>query len=354
MLSFAVGALTDDLLFNRPGFIHMKRLILFSLFATVLFHVQAQEQSDAPEGTLTPASVKERFEQKIASQEEIFLSEAKKLQSSYLAALIKAESVAKSLSDLDLILAIRKEILRVESDTEKINVKLSGQETLASLQTTWNENISDLRKDKQKKHRALSLRVSSYANQQIKPSIQAGDIDGAVAWRDLSTWITEQTPEEVIEDREEENPTHATLPLHTLTIWNQHNGPHNDRGTTKLSIEVLYKGKTVWEKKETKVNWKKSTDSYNTFNFHTLAVDQIKVTIDDFHDLGGGLAEIILEVNQQVKKPKSVVASAQYGGLKEKRFSPENAIDGITTSETSHEGYWLLPTGQKGWIQITY
>ena len=329
----------------------MKTTIAPLLVSLLCFATCRAQPSPEPE-TLTPKSVSERFSREVKTLHDAFLQDVNKLEKAYLAALLKAESAAKGRSDLDLVLAIRAEIERVESTPAAAAADLSELEALAALQRIWNDRLAKRRRQKQRDHRALSLRIADFTEQRIKPTLQGGDLDTAVAWRDLTARISEQTPEAVPEEEPaSDSPIPAgIMPLHSLTIWNQHNAGHNDRGATRLNIQAFHKGNRVWEKQELPIDWEPDADKSLKVTFRSLPVDEIRVSIEEFQKKGGGLSEIVLEINGRPRKPSSANASAQY----DKRFSPGRVIDGITTSSKFAKGYWLLPGNQKGWIRIQY
>ncbi len=147
-------------------------------------------------------------------------------------------------------------------------------------------------------------------------------------------------------------PAYSAPDTYKLTLWNQHNGNSNDRGTKTCKIQALKDGKVVWENNQFKMLWRPAQDVKRSITIPLKAgkVDTFKITITEWIDEGGGLAEIEIYYNEKnISKECSVSVSAMWDN---EHFKADKLIDGITTSKKDFEGYWILPNKQEGWVEI--
>lgn len=132
-----------------------------------------------------------------------------------------------------------------------------------------------------------------------------------------------------------------------IVIWNQHNGPHFNYGTISCKVSLLYRGKSVW-RRVVQVPWKANAPSSRIVQPPGIRFDQIRVDINSFVGLGGGLGELeVFDGTINVAKNCSAFASDFYRN--DPRFIPGRINDGDTSGDS---GYWILNKGSKGWIAI--
>lgn len=138
-----------------------------------------------------------------------------------------------------------------------------------------------------------------------------------------------------------------------LVLWNQHNGDHFDRGTKRVRVEALRGGSVVWKADSVALDWSSSEDVSTTITVppQRFSIDQIRITILEWVNRGGGLAEIeVRNHGEDVTKACKVSVSAFYEN--DDRYARERLTDGITTSRNHGSGYWLLPDEKRGTITI--
>lgn len=112
-----------------------------------------------------------------------------------------------------------------------------------------------------------------------------------------------------------------------------------------------YKGKPVWEQKAATLNWAPDKDASTTFEIPKRRYDTIRVEIVEWHGNSGGLAEIELwQRGKNVARGKAARASKPH--REGDRRVGQNVTDGITSSATHEKGYWILPDGEEGWVEI--
>lgn len=145
----------------------------------------------------------------------------------------------------------------------------------------------------------------------------------------------------------------ATSDAYELVLWNQHNGDHYDRGTKSVRVEALRGGSVVWKADPVAMNWSSSEDVKTTVPIpaQRFGIDQIRITILDWINQGGGLAEIeLLNDGVDIMKGCKVSVSAFYEN--DDRYAKERLTDGIKTSRNHGSGYWLLPNEKRGTVTI--
>jgi len=138
-----------------------------------------------------------------------------------------------------------------------------------------------------------------------------------------------------------------------LTLWNQHNGDNGERGTTACKIEALKDGKVVWKNDKFKLLWRLKQDTKGTVSIPlpptSPGIDEIKVTVIEWVQLGGGLSEIqVFKNDKDITDQCTVTVSAAL----DNRYGADKLTDKITTSKTKDVGYWLLPDKTPGMIDI--
>lgn len=137
------------------------------------------------------------------------------------------------------------------------------------------------------------------------------------------------------------------LDVDKIIIWNQHNGRHYNCGTVSCRVTLLYQGKSVW-RKVVQLPWKPDAPAFRIVEPPHIQSDQVRVDVVKIHGLAGGLGEVeVFDGVINVAKNCSVLTDNFYEN--DRRFLPENIIDGDTSGET---GYWLLDKGRKGWVTI--
>ena len=136
-----------------------------------------------------------------------------------------------------------------------------------------------------------------------------------------------------------------------LVIWNTHNGYHRDRGALECNVRLLAGGREVWRKEKLATPWAADDDRSLTLALPPERFDRVRVEITKWEQLGGGLAEIeVLSADgRNLAYGQPAAASGRFWAL---RFDAEHVVDGITKSPEADTGYWLLPDGVAGWVEI--
>ena len=134
-----------------------------------------------------------------------------------------------------------------------------------------------------------------------------------------------------------------------VVIWNQFNPPHSDRGTTACTLRLLRLGKEVWSKADIAIPWEAFQDRSATVELPKLEFDSVRVDVDTWHGPGGGLSEVqIFRGEENIALACPVIDSQSIS----EDFRAERAVDGIVRPRHQGIGYWLLPDGIAGWIEI--
>jgi hypothetical protein len=137
----------------------------------------------------------------------------------------------------------------------------------------------------------------------------------------------------------------------TVTIWNQHNGGFNDRGSKVLNVVLITKGKEVFRKDGVVIPWERGTDTFVSVVVPSVPTDTVRVEVVDSVNERPGLAEI-----QFVRKGKNLAKkkAVRVNGVWESHpgVTGDTLTDEITTSSKHQHGYWCSPDKEKAWAEV--
>lgn len=133
-----------------------------------------------------------------------------------------------------------------------------------------------------------------------------------------------------------------------IVLWNTHNAGHYDRGTLMCKVSLLFRGNVI-DSKVLPVVWKKGEQASTVYRPPTRRVDQVRVDVLKWHQVGGGLAEV--EVYQGDTN-LSLGVAANASGMLDERFPAEAVTDGDRGTPSRYAGVWLLPGDKVGWVQV--
>ena len=136
-----------------------------------------------------------------------------------------------------------------------------------------------------------------------------------------------------------------------IVIWNTHNGGFNDSGTKAIDIALLSHGRVIFERKGIALPWEKGKDTSLAIIPPNIIFDTVRVKVAAFIGLGGGIAEIQVFRNDENIALRGLAAASAT--IDNKAYVPEHVIDGNTSSADNGVGYWLLPVGKLGWVEVT-
>lgn len=146
--------------------------------------------------------------------------------------------------------------------------------------------------------------------------------------------------------------TAAGLKLHLadrIVLLNTHNGPNADRGSVSVNVLVMRESTVIWRKSNCALAWSPTEDAPTELALPNLLFTKVRVEVTKWRGLGGGLTEVqVMERETNIAKGGRVAASAAFDNT----FAPGGVVDGVLTSEKVG-GFWLLPTNQPGWIEVT-
>lgn len=146
-----------------------------------------------------------------------------------------------------------------------------------------------------------------------------------------------------------------TSPPNRILVWNQHNGPPANAGTTKIHVRLYgADGKAIWERQDVTLPWARTVDTFVSLPYEVPAdvtLGRVRVEIAAFHGTAGGLAEIQVYRNgKNVSEGRPVKVSAIC--LPNDPRNGATLTDGNTSSQDELFGYWLLPAGAVGWAEV--
>src|SRR4051794_1133990 len=80
-------------------------------------------------------------------------------------------------------------------------------------------------------------------------------------------------------------------PPDRIVVWNSHNGPAANTGTTKINVFLLAKGATkpIWEKKDVVIPWSGTEDKFVMlpYDVKKKKFQRVRVEVVAFHLNGG-------------------------------------------------------------------
>lgn len=161
----------------------------------------------------------------------------------------------------------------------------------------------------------------------------------------LDTVLAELGPDEV----EIELLGQAPGGKRVLTLWNQHNGNNNDRGTLSVTVAFFLAGKEVARVADRPIPWQANADTSVDVPAPPR-FDRVRIELPAIRRAGGGLSEVTLMAGGRNQLAGwRVTASSSHSAP----FGPERLLDGITSSAIFAQGYWLMANGDAaGWVEL--
>jgi hypothetical protein len=135
-----------------------------------------------------------------------------------------------------------------------------------------------------------------------------------------------------------------------IVLWNTHNSRFNTSGTLQCNVVLFHLGLPVWRANKVDLPWKQSEDTFSTVDVPPMRFDIVRVEIVKWRGYSGGLAEI--EVWRDGKNV-ALHQQTRASGAADRLTLAARATDGVTSSNSYKDGYWLLPDNQAGWIEIS-
>lgn len=140
-------------------------------------------------------------------------------------------------------------------------------------------------------------------------------------------------------------------PDDVLVLYNEHNSRWNTSGAKLVNIYLGLRGKVVWQQKDVHLAWTENEDLVTKLAVPKRKYDTIRVEVVEWNAASGGLSEIELwQRGKNIALGKLAYASKLHRP-NDKRTG-QNVTDGIKTSRTEFRGYWMLPDGEEGWVEI--
>ena len=146
----------------------------------------------------------------------------------------------------------------------------------------------------------------------------------------------------------------------SLVLYNTHNWNYGERGTKTCNVYLrrFDSLEPIWAKTGVEIAWegRSKGNPSTTVRLPDIKYDIVRIEVVTWEGVGGGLAEVaVLNKGSNIALRKPAMASAPYRANSDV-CSAQMVTDGIA-DESSPEagdgkGYWLLPSGTPGWIEI--
>ena len=240
--------------------------------------------------------------------------------------------------------------------------KIKSAEVKAAVQAyeETEKQLSAAQVAKQKEYREKLADMLEVA---LKEATTAGNLDDALAIRDTIKALKsgaeplmlagQSRPATEPETKEAAKP--AAVIMHQIVLWNVHNAQFGDSGTETCNV-ILFRGEDeVWRQNEIKLPWGGPKDPSLALKPPVMDYDRIRIEITKFRGQRGGLSEVSLthggrNLLRQGKFARKIAVTASAS------FAPQAnescILDGILSSVQHLTGYWLLPDGKTGWLEI--
>lgn len=146
-----------------------------------------------------------------------------------------------------------------------------------------------------------------------------------------------------------------------LEIYNTHNWNYGGYGAKTVNVYLrTTAGKVVWKKEGVAVAYdasKKTNPKTTVVLPGGVKYDILRVEITAFEGSGAGLAEIaLMRAGKNVALGRPVAVSEIYNPGSPALCAPQMVVDGIADESSKAagdgKGYWLLPSGKSGWVEI--
>lgn len=133
-----------------------------------------------------------------------------------------------------------------------------------------------------------------------------------------------------------------------IVLWNQHNGPAQNRGTVECVVTLYKDGKEKY-RKLVAMPWSGESPAWCLLRTPRVQVDSIRVDITRHRGVGGGLAEIeIYDGHTNIAARCSAVAIHYWED--NTYFHPRKLTDGDVSGHA--DGMWLLQDNVQGWAIV--
>ena len=136
-----------------------------------------------------------------------------------------------------------------------------------------------------------------------------------------------------------------------LVIYNEHNSTARNNGAKRVNVFLLNNGKVVWSAQNVELDWSTRDDLDTKLPIPTEKYDAIRIEIVQWYGEGGGLSEVELWQGGKNIALGRFATSAKPHREGDPR-GPWCVTDGVTSSKTHLKGYWLLPNGEPGSVEI--
>lgn len=279
-------------------------------------------------------------------------------------ALVVAMQSLKSKGDLNGYLTIEKEKKRFDISSDIPST--SNDSVISPIVIIYWQFVKKADSDSDIKRIGLIRSYILYLEDAVKASMLADKIDDAKAVKaeldrvtfelsDLETRLPKTEMSKTNGVAEVEPPKVGLLVSggKKIVLWNMHNGHMNNSGTLSCDVTLYSATKVVWEAKGVEIPWKPNEDCSMTTNIPAgIRFDRIHVDITKWQGVAGGLSEIqVFDGKRNIAEHCKATASGFYQDSNG-TYPPERATDGNTSSGVYGKGYWHLPLGQPGWVEV--
>ncbi|MCH8512678.1 MAG: hypothetical protein LAT83_13655 [Kiritimatiellae bacterium] len=141
---------------------------------------------------LTLEALESRFDEETTKVEERFRENVQGLERNYTAALLRFENSARTIPDLDGVLAAQEEIKRVERGQGLRPSALSSHEEISRMQTMVRNHMDRFELARAEELMRLVTFVRNFSDNTSNELTQRGDIQTAVAWRDWGEKVSKR------------------------------------------------------------------------------------------------------------------------------------------------------------------
>jgi len=326
----------------------MKPQILISIF-TAVFTLTFAWASDDP----TLDTAKSRMQDEVDAANLQYELHTGRLLQTHKDNLDRLASQLLQENDAEGALEARLMLSRLNQNQPGNRDGIKNNRVIAAIE--WHHNqLQNLENDNSTTIRPILTRYHEGANVMMRRSIEANQVEEALAWRtwrdDLANTLAElPQQDEVVPVSQDPQTTVIGAVRRQLVFYNQNNSHFQGRGAKDNNIILYYRNREVWRQENFDLIWRKDRAEITRFDLPFIRYDRIRVEFINWHGQGAGLSEIrLFDRNQNILKNEMLTLSASLG----ERYGKPALTDGVLNSNQHGVEYWLLPASEQGWLQI--
>lgn len=234
----------------------------------------------------------------------------------------------------------------------------------------WQAGLPYLAKSSQEKIRELAaLEIASPTNTEARMKVAEGWYEQSRTSEDYKSmktravfWYSRLLPELAglerikVESRLGELGQERGIYAERIILRNSATSITDERAATRCHVLLQRGGATVWQRRDLRLNYHKTLDSFTLVDLPSLAFDTIRIEITEWYKNGGALAEVeIIHDKKNLVFGRVPTTSDSFTPPSIKyRTGPDTLTDGVIPGKGPKRTFWFLPNKSPGWIEFSF